>query len=273
MPTIVDKEETVRLLALEFDTLEQLCASLHDPQWELPSVLPGWSVRDVVSHVVGTEAMLLGEEVPTVDVSRFDHVKNPVAEVNERFVESMRLLSPSEMRSRLHSVTTRRLEALSAMTQDDFDAPSWTPAGNDETYGRFMRIRHFDCTMHEQDIRATIGAPAPLEAEALRSCLDEVETGLGYIIGRRAGAPDGSRVRIDLSGPVPTSYSVVVDGRATVVPSFEGEPTVDLEMPAELFLRLTGGRADGQARIQSEVRRTGDPDLADRLVTHLAFTI
>ncbi len=94
MPTIVDKEETVRLLALEFDALEQLCASLDDPQWELPSVLPGWSVRDVVSHVVGTEAMLLGEEVPTVDVSRFDHVKNPVAEVNERFIESMRPLPP-----------------------------------------------------------------------------------------------------------------------------------------------------------------------------------
>ena len=39
------------------------------------------------------------------------------------------------------------------MTQADFDAPSWTPAGRDETYGRFMRIRHYDCFMHEHDIR------------------------------------------------------------------------------------------------------------------------
>ncbi len=142
------------------------------------------------------------------------------------------------------------------MTQGDFDAPSWTPVGDDETYGRFMRIRHFDCTMHEQDIRATIGAPSPLEPEALRSCLDEVETGLGYIVGRRAGAPDGSRVRIDLSGPVPTSYSVVVDGRAAVVPSFEGEPTVGLEMPADLFLRLTGGGPTDRRGFQA---RSGGP--------------
>jgi uncharacterized protein (TIGR03083 family) len=273
VPTIVDKEASVRLLASEFDALEQLCASLDDPQWELRSVLPGWSVRDVVSHVVGTEAMLLGEEVPSVELSGHDHVRNPVAEVNERWVESMRPLSPAEMRSRLHSVTAQRMEVLSAMTQADFDAPSWTPVGNDETYGRFMRIRHFDCTMHEHDIRATIGAPARLEPDALRSCLDEVETGLGYIVGRRAAIPDGSRVRIDLSGAAPTRYSVVVDGRAAVVPSFDGEPTVALEMPADLFLRLTGGRADGEARIPSEVRRSGDPELAERLATHLAFTI
>ena len=43
------------------------------------------------------------------------------------------------------------------MTQADFDAPSWTPAGRDETYGRFMRIRHYDCFMHEHDIRYALG--------------------------------------------------------------------------------------------------------------------
>ena len=273
MPTLDDKEQTVGLLALEFDALDQLCASLADPQWEVPSPLPGWSVRDVVSHIVGTEAMLLGEEAPSAEVSGLDHVRNPIAEVNEQWVESMRSLSPSEMRSRLHSVTSRRMEALEAMTQEDFDAPSWTPVGGDETYGRFMRIRHFDCTMHENDVRAAVGASARLEPEGLRSCLDEVETGLGYIVGRRAGLPDGSRVRIDLSGPVSATYFVAVDGRAAVVPGFEGDPTVGLEMPADLFLRLTGGRADGQKRIATEVRRSGDPELAERLVTHLAFTI
>jgi uncharacterized protein (TIGR03083 family) len=273
VPTIVDKEKTVGLLVLEFDALEQLCSSLADSQWELASPLPGWSVRDVVSHVVGTEAMLLGEEVPTVDIAGADHVRNPVAEVNERWVASMRSFSPEKMRSRLNSVTSRRREALEAMSQEDFDAPSWTPAGKDETYGRFMRIRHFDCTMHEQDIRVAIGAPSRLEPEPLRSCLDEVETGLGYIVGRRAGLPDGSRVRIDLSGPLPTTFFVVVDGRAAVVPTFEGDPSVGLEMPADLFLRLTGGRVDGQARIGPEIRRRGDTELAERLATHLAFTI
>jgi uncharacterized protein (TIGR03083 family) len=273
VPTIVEKKKIVALLGREFDALEELCASLADEQWDRSSPLPGWSVRDVVSHVVGTEAMLLGEEVPTMELPELEHVRNPVAEVNEHWVESMRGFSPSDMRSRLHSVTSRRMEALEAMSQADFDAPSWTPVGNDETYGRFMRIRHFDCTMHEHDVRAGVGKPAHLEADALGSCLEEVETGLGYIVGRRAGLPDGSRVRIDLSGPVNATYFVEVAGRAAVVPSLGGAPTVGLEMPAELFLPLAGGRADGTARIASEVRRSGDPELAEQLVTHLAFTI
>ena len=78
------------------------------------------------------------------------------------------------------------------MTQADFDAPSWTPAGPDETYGRFMRIRHFDCFMHEHDMRGAVGAPDRPEPTHVASALDEVSTGLGFIVGKRAQAPGGA---------------------------------------------------------------------------------
>ena len=114
------------------------------------------------------------------------------------------------------------------MTQADFDAPSWTPVGRDETYGRFMRIRHYDCFMHEHDIRDALGMPSRPEVDDLDSALDEVSTGLGYIVGRRASMPEGSRVQIDLTGPVDRVYLVSVDGRATLVDSFDGPPTVGI---------------------------------------------
>ena len=273
MPTLVDKEKSVDLLGRAFDGLSGFTSALTPEQWELGTCLPGWSVHDVVGHVVGTELMLLGEQTPELDLSHLDHLRNPVAEVNELWVESMRTMPSSELQARLESVTSRRIAALKAMTQDDFDAPSWTPVGNDETYGRFMRIRHFDCTMHEEDIRAAVGAKSRLEPDSAQACLEEVETGLGYIVGRKAGLPDGSTVRIDLSGPGGTTYFVAVDGRAAVVPSLTGAPTVGLEMPVDLFLRLTGGRSDSLARIAAEVTETGDLELAHRLATHLAFTI
>ncbi len=273
MPTVVDKPNTVELLRRAFAALAELGASLSDAQWATPTCLPGWSVRDALSHMVGTEAMLLGEDPPSVEISHLEYLRNPVAEANEHWVESMRSLSPSEVLARFTTVTGKRLEALDAMTQADFDAPSWTPAGRDETYGRFMRIRHYDCVMHEHDIRAALDLPPRLDADALGFCLDEVETGLGYIVGRRAAMPDGSRVRIDLTGPVATTYLVAVDGRAAMVPELDGPPTVGLEMPAELFLRLTGGRGDGTARVATEVTRSGDPALGEQLVSNLAFTI
>ena len=166
-----------------------------------------------------------------------------------------------------------RLAALDAMSQAEFDAPSWTPAGRDETYGRFMRIRHYDCYLHEQDIRLALGRPARESAADLDSALDEVATGLGYIVGRKAALPEGSRVRIELTGPAPRTFLVQVDGRAAVVDALDGEPTVGVVLPAMRFLRLTGGRADAGTTPSDGVTFSGDRSLGEQLVGNMAFTI
>ncbi len=272
MPTIVDRDGAVELLSNEFAELRALCGALSADQWLVPSCLPGWTVHDVLAHVIGTEAMLSGEAPPTADVAHLSHMQNPVAEANEVWVESMRPLSGDQLLGRFDEVTGSRLEALGAMTQADFDAPSWTPAGKDETYGRFMRIRHYDCFMHEQDIRAAIGAPPRAEVADLVSALAEVETGLGYIVGRRAKMPEGSRIQIELEGSIVRTYRVAVAGRAAVVDAFDAPPTVVLAMPATAFLRLTGGRDDGRPALDV-VTVSGDRSLGEQLATHLAFTI
>ncbi len=273
MATIVDKEAAVDLLRTEFGALAEVCADLTPEQWDTPTCLPGWSVRDALSHVIGAESGLLGEPTPAVDVSHLTHMRNPIAEMNEVWVEALRGATGPEMLARLSEVTSRRLALLDAMTQEEFDAPSWTPAGKDETYGRFMRIRHYDCYLHEQDIRLALGLPARVTPADLASALDEVATGLGYIVGRRAALPEGSRVRIDLTGPSPRTYLVQVDARAAVVDALDGEPTVGIELPAMRFLRLTGGRHDPGVDPEDGVRFTGDRELGGRLVANLSFTI
>jgi len=273
VPTIVDKTRTVVLLANEFGALGTLCAQLTGSEWDTPTCLPGWTVRDVLSHVIGTESLLLGEPAPQVDVSHLTDLRNPIAEANEVWVEAQRGLSGPEMLARFADVTGRRLSALEAMSQADFDAPSWTPAGRDETYGRFMRIRHFDCYLHEHDIRYALGIAPREDVDDLASSLEEVATGLGYIVGRRARLPEGSRVRIDLTGPGSRTFLVRVGDRAEVVPELDGPPTVGLEVSATVFLRLTGGRRDPGTDHEKEVVCTGDPALGRHLVEHLAFTI
>jgi uncharacterized protein (TIGR03083 family) len=273
MATIVDKEAAVDLLRHEYRALADLGVDLTPDQWDTPTCLPGWTVRDALSHVIGTESGLLGDPSPAVDVSHLTHMRNPIAEANEVWVESLRGTPGPDMVARLEDVTSRRLAVLDAMTQEEFDAPSWTPAGKDETYGRFMRIRHYDCYLHEQDMRLALGMPARETTEDLVSALDEVATGLGYIVGRRAALPEGSRVRIELTGPVPRTYLVQVDGRAAVVEALDGGPTVGIELPAMRYLRLTGGRHDAGVDPEDAVRFTGDRELGARLVANLSFTI
>ena len=136
-----------------------------------------------------------------------------------------------------------------------------------------MRIRHFDCFLHEHDIRDALGAPERAEPAAITSALTETVPSLGYIVGRKAGLPDGSSVRVDLTGPVTATYLVAVDGRAAMVDHLDGDPTVTMSMPTMLWFRLTGGREDPTPHLGDDLLLQGDPALGRQLVDNLAITI
>jgi uncharacterized protein (TIGR03083 family) len=266
-------EPVVDALAGEWSSIAALIEDLAAPDWDRPSPLPGWTVRDNLSHIVGTEAMLLGEPAPpqASELDQRPHVHNAIAEMNERWVQSYRSMSPEDMRSRFAQVTVRRLEALHAMSQADFDAPSWTPVG-ENNYGRFMEIRLYDCWMHEQDMRDGAGRPGNEQGPAAERSVDEAVGALGYLVGKRAGAPEGSLVHIELSGPVHRSLFVEVAGRAALVPDPGRRPTVTLTLSSALFTRLTGGRTEASAHA-SEIALSGDVELGRQVAEHLAFTI
>ena len=100
MPTLVDKDRTVDLLATEFAAVTSLLAGLTDDQWDVDTCLRGWTVHDVVAHMMGTELLLCGRPPPDADVSHLTHMENPIATANEVWVESMRPVAPAEMAAR-----------------------------------------------------------------------------------------------------------------------------------------------------------------------------
>jgi uncharacterized protein (TIGR03083 family) len=269
----IPKEPLVEALVAEWAATDELLSGLPDPAWSTPSALPGWTVHDIVAHVVGTESMLAGEQAPDAvpDVTALPHVRNEIGAANENWVQASRGESPREALARLRAVTDNRAQVLTTMTQDEFDAPSWTPIGQ-STYGRFMQIRLFDCWMHEQDIRDAVGVPGHEDGPCAEGSLDEVVRALGFIVGKRGRAPDGGAVSIDLTGPVHRTIHVVVDGRARVVPALDRPPTSTLRLSSALFMRLAGGRVD-PGRHLHEISRDGDLELAERVAHNLPFTI
>lgn len=273
MPTIVEIGPIRDLLRADWAALDELCSPLTDEQWATPTCLPGWSVKDVVAHVIGTERMLEGEPAPQHDVSHLTHLRNDIARMVEVWVEDLRPLSGPEVLDRFREVAARRAAALDAMTQGDFDAPSWTPVGKDETYGRFMRIRHYDTYLHEHDIRDALGVADRPDTAAIEAALHEVDGSLGYIVGRKAALPDGSVVRIDLTGPVVRTYVVVVDGRAQVVEDPDLEPQVTLAMSDLVFFRLTGGRTEPGPHLGVDLEIDGDQSMGLHLAANMAMTI
>ena len=274
MATIVDKDQIVPVLRSEWEAIAAFAQGLDDEQWDLPTCLPGWTVKDALSHIVGTEYMLSGVENPTVDTSHLTHLRNPIAEANEVWVESLRAESGAQVLDRFKTVTAERIALLEAMSQDDFDAPSWTPAGPNETFGRFMRIRHFDSYHHELDMRDAVGEPFRNDPDHVAMALAEPAAAMGYIVGKKAGVPQGNSVAINLTGPVDQTYLVDVAERAQLVDQLDGEPTASIALDANLFLRLSGGRCDPTPYVEDgQVQLGGDQVLARQLATNLAYTI
>ena len=58
------EEPVVAILAEEWDAIDTLAQGLGDAEWDLPSECPGWTVRDVLSHLIGIERVLLGDQCP-----------------------------------------------------------------------------------------------------------------------------------------------------------------------------------------------------------------
>ena len=266
-----EQTRIVDLLGQEWAIIGDLLAGLSEQAWSR-QVLPGWDVHDVLAHIIGTERMLSGAEFPAAPEGDLGtHVRNDIGRANEAWIIALRDRPHAALLGDFRAVTASRLASLRAMPAGEFNAPSWTPAGQ-ATYARFMRIRIFDCWMHEQDIRAATGLPGNEDGPAAAAALDEVVLALGYIIGKKGRAPDGSSVLIRLTGPVERDLPVVVDGRARVVPTLNGEPTASLDLSSSLFLRLAGGREDARAAL-GRIRLGGDQELARQLATNLAYTI
>lgn len=275
--TLVDKSSVLPGLFAVWDSIDALLEGLPASEWQAATPLPGWCVQAVVSHIIGTESFLQGiaPPQPDTDVKALDHVRNDIGAMNECWVRHLSGEPSAGVLKRFRELTNRRREVLSSMSDEDWNAVSPTPAGMD-SYGRFMRIRTFDCWMHEQDIRMAVQRPLPddeLRGPASQLSLDEIAATMGFVVGKLGKAPDGSRIHFELTGPLARIINVSVDGRAQVVDDFGGlEPTATIRLDALQFTRLAGGRPMFPARSQ-DVELSGDEDVAARIVERLNFVI
>ncbi len=275
--TKLDRSEVLTGLFAVWDDIDALLDGLPETKWLATSPLPGWDVKAVVSHVVGTESFLSGVAAPRpdVDVSTLEHVRNDIGAMNECWVRHLSAESGAGVLERFRAVTSERRMALAKMSDEEWDALTPTPVGP-ESYGRFMRVRVFDCWMHEHDIREALQRPASdaeLDGPAARLALDEIASTMGYVVGKLGKAPEGSRVVIELTGPPARTIRVSVDGRAQVVDDFGGrEPTATIRLDALQFTRLSGGRPMSAGHAQ-DIELGGDRDVGARIVEHLNFVI
>ncbi len=248
-----------------YDAIESVTARLDSAQWRTQSLCPDWTVRDVVAHLGMMERVMTGwlpaSAAELAPVDRIGPYEQEVAALDDR-----------AFASRIGEIFAARRADLARLTAADLTLPSWTPIGP-KTYGQFLEIRIFDFWVHERDITTPLGLTTSDGGMRAEIALGQVETSIGYIVGKKIGLPDGKSIVFHLTGPITRDISVLVDGRAKQIDSV-ANPTVELTTDSTTFIQLAAGRIDPGAQIDAGVVTwTGDADLGDRAARNLRFTI
>ncbi len=166
--------------------LEEVLTGLTEEQWHSPSRCSGWTVRDVVAHLVGINPLyqlsavagLNGE--PTRILGDFDPAATPPI-----MVDSMGPLSSAELLQSFTSTNDDLFGALEALDDEGWSTLAESPPG-------YVPIRFlcshalWDSWVHERDITVPLGLPFSVETDEVGASLRYVAA-LGPAFGMGAG--------------------------------------------------------------------------------------
>jgi uncharacterized protein (TIGR03083 family) len=152
-----DGEATLMEMArAERADLAAFLATLTPQQWATPSLCTGWTVKDVVAHMISYEELgAMGL------IKRF--LKGRIVRANEVGVDEFAPRSPQELLEFLRN--------------------HLTPQGLTAGFGGMIAL--VDGTIHHQDIRRTLGQPRTIPADRLKRVLGLVPGNPRLGAGRR----------------------------------------------------------------------------------------
>jgi uncharacterized protein (TIGR03083 family) len=201
--------------------LADTLASLDEDQWAAATRCDGWSVQDVVMHLITTNqfwtmsitAGLAGE--PTRFLLGFDPVATPA-----QIVHGMRAMTSSEVLDRYVETVDALADAVDGLDDAAWSTPAEAPPGHIAIRAVALHAL-WDAWIHERDIALPLGlAPVVVDDEVAGSLLYAAALGPAFLAS--AGSTRTGTLRLVATDP---DLSFVVESGATV--------------------RITNGPADG----------------------------
>ena len=267
-------EWIIDALEQTWTSVDQLMRSQPPEAYDAPTACPGWSVRDVISHLHGFEQVLRGESVPAYRGEWPDYVHNPIGELNEAVVAAHRG-EPGLVVLDLFRVTTQRsLMALRVLRDEDWERVGWSPEG-ERPYHRFMETRVLDSWIHLQDIRDALLQPEDDHGPGEEIVVNRFEASLSYVVGKRLTPREGTLIQINLTGRLARTVVIqMVEGRARATGQVNRPADLEISTPVALFWRRAAGRISAEAFLNASATDVrGDRALARGLAESMVVMI
>lgn len=205
-----------------------MAATFDDDQWAAPSRCEGWTVRDVLAHLVGTDQFwtlsvtqgLAG--TPTRYLVGFDPVATP-----KSMVDGTRAQSPADVLADFRAGSDALAGLLADLDDEQWELPAEAPPGHIALQG-LARHALWDAWIHERDILLPLGIAPAEEPDEVAACLEYAAAlGPAFIA---TTAPAGSvsatlavaaqepevQVVVDLGDTVTVRHGAPPDGAVTL---------------------------------------------------------
>lgn len=191
--------DVLRAIEADREALLALCPRIPESVWAKESGCPGWSVKDLVSHMACSFWL-------AVDPTNLpDPGGLPAERAADLYVASRRSMTPDEVVADYEQVSRKGLEMLAAVSGQDFEVPlgdvgtypaSVVPAAF--AFEAFIHIR-YDLFSPDGPLE---GEPPPADELRLGPTLDWIEASL----------PQQNASLLDTIGAMGKSVEVRVDG-------------------------------------------------------------
>jgi uncharacterized protein (TIGR03083 family) len=209
--------------------LGNFLATIDGSQWTATSRCAGWTVQDVIAHLIGTNQYwtvsiaggLKGE--PTRYLDGFDPVATPA-----QMVDGLRSMSPADVLAQYLASIEQLAEVLVGLGAANWSMVAEAPPGHIAIRAVALHAL-WDAWTHERDVCLPLGSRPPAEPDEIAGCLYYCAA-----IGPTLAATQGS----------------TRDGALAVVAT---DPTLSFVVRTGSTVRVTDGPApDGVARLAGD---------------------
>jgi uncharacterized protein (TIGR03083 family) len=195
------------------DRLAAILGGLDAEQWAAPSRCEGWSVQDVIAHLVTTNqfwafsigAGLQGE--PTSFLATFDPVASPA-----QMVEAARATSAADTLDQFVETNAALAAVVAGVGDDQWAILAEAPPGH---LAIALVVQHalWDAWVHERDIVLALGLEPVVEPDEVAACLSYA-VALSPAFGANLGSDRRGAIEVRATDP---DIRVVVDIGARIV--------------------------------------------------------
>jgi len=267
----------LELLQGERAELLSLLGRLDSDAWSAATNCPGWSVKDIVAHVLGDDLGILARErdgfrgADSPRSSSWDDLVRFVNERNEAWVAAWRRASPRLLTDQLAISGPALLDYCRRLDPDELGGPvSWAGPQPAPNWLRVAR-EYTERWVHQQQIRDATDTPGLREARWMRPLLDTFAHSLPIAL-RSIDAPDGMAVALAATGEGGGRWITARRaGRWSLAAEATAErPTTVVTIDVETLWRLYTKAIDPDSA-RARARIEGDEALGERLLTARAI--